>query len=739
MEEKNLVVLKDLDLVTKDDVKFLQTNSKEFLDRYRRRSLFRSRFEMDAFVLNDTEHPTPDSKYWQAIGEQAVHVSELIRLGFNAQKSKAEVELLQAEIEELEDDKNQAEKDYKIKQINAKIKTKQIEIDEKSYGQLECKKVAQERLKEIRNWEDIIPNLEANLKHGKEDWEKHHPERALLRTEWQMRNFDMLDDENKKNTVKFFAASVNHPDNKELVQERKEQIAEGASKYDMKKVIAPTSDPTMQKLLDHKRKNLMIIHSDNSPVDFGNLRPHPGMQVVTRTMPSVIIPEALKHAIQSGVDLVYIVEDDIVPSVGGMMELMSNKDELAVTGAVMREDGKQYPATLLVNIEGIRAIENLGGKEHNLEPIMVPEVECLYIGKDGILKGNPSIVNENGRPIGNENFEKFNGTYLHRIGTPVTEQIMSTEATMPKKDVFVDRELGTIAGAIEAEKKRSIVEGINPPIKAINDFAEERKGLKLASGSQFLQQPKVSSMKDFESKKALTDGDPIAKKYFNRKVRKIMVASPHRLQTDLNSTDFNILQMPAAVDSFLESPWGFNVSDSRNTYVQIAIDKGADWIFSVDDDTIIPRNALVQLFSHQADIIGGFYYRKYFPLESVGMFEAEDTTPYALDGSYKFGEVLHNVLVLPSGCTLIKVDLFKRMEPPWYKTFTVNQRASLTEDSYLCQRLREMDVDVMMDTSVQCLHVDKQKGTIYGHPEFIDAHTNTLNTKYSDYFAAQFE
>jgi hypothetical protein len=722
MEEKNLVVLENLDLVTKDDVKFLHSNSKEFLDRYRRRSLFRSRFEMDALVLNDAEHPTPDSKYWQAIGEQAVHVSELIRLGYNSKKTEAEVKRLKAEIKELESKKADSKKDYIVEQCEADIEYKEVEIDEKQYGQLEAKKVAQERIKEIRNWEDIIPNLEKNLKHGKEDWEAHHPERALLRTEWQMKNFDLLDTENRKNTTKFFLSAIQHPDNKELVKERQEQLEEGASQYNLRKaIVGPASDPAIDSLLDRKRKNLIIVHSDDSPVDFGNLRPPPGMQVITRTMPTVIVPDALKYAIDHGADMVYIVEDDIVPPVHGLMELIA-KEELAITG-VVNKDGKVQPATVLINIEAIRAIDALGGKEQELESLTDTNCECLYLD-GGILKGNPEIVNENGRPIGDENFEKFNGTYLHKVGVQEQQELLSTEATM------------------ETAKPVSVMMGGQP--KQSPGKPSNGGGLKLAGQPTILEQPKVSAMKDHKSKKELTDTDPIAQKYFDRKVRRIMVGAPHRLQTDQNVTDMNMLQMPAAIDSTIESPWGFNVADARNVVIKRAMEEKANYIFFIDDDTVIPRNALVQLFHHlqnneNALLAGGSYYRKYLPLESVPMLEAEDTTPYAMDGNAKIGEVHHNCLVLPSGCTLIDMKLFDMLEEPYYQAHTVSGRAALTEDTVICQKARDLGVDIILDTGIQCLHVDKSNGKIYGHSKIVNPLDNTINTNYKDYFAATFE
>jgi len=558
MEDKNLVVLGDLNLVTKDDMKFLKEHSNQFLDRYSRRSLFRSKFEMEASVLNDMVHPTVDSKYWQAIGEQAVHVQELVRLGYSGKKSEAEIELYQAQIEELEDKKQQAElnkqPDYIIKKFNARIKKKEIEVQEKQFGLTECKKVAKERIKEIKNWEEIIPELEANLKWGKEDWEKHHPERSLLRNEISMRNFELLDLDSKKNAVRDFTAAVKHKDNKELVLERRQMLANAGA-----------------------------------------------------------------------------------------------------------------------------------GQE----------------------------------------------TYNRVEGKPVEKE---------EEDVFVNRELGTIAGVkkmIEVEKARPTVGEVKPP----------PEGLKLAgvggAKSTILEQPKVSALKDHQSKGELIKKDKIAKEYFDRKVRRILVGTPHRNQTDQNITNMNMLQMPAAVDSMIESPWGFNVPDARNVIVQRAFEEGADYIFFIDDDMIVPRNALVQLFhilrnSKNALMAGGSYYRKYFPLESVEMLEAEDTTPYALDGNAEIGKIYHDCLVLPSGCTLIDMKLFEMLEEPYYVAHTIFGKAALTEDTVICQKARNLGVDIILDTGIQCLHVDKQTGQIYGHENIVDPRSNTINTKYARYFAAEF-
>jgi len=500
--ETSLVLVKDL--IKPEDAEFLIAHESKFKERYSNSSLFRSKFEMEAMVLNEDEHPTPDSKYWQAIGEQAVHVKELIRLSFESKKGEADLDLLHAEKDELKyklTKQNPANiPEYEKDKLRAKIKRKEVEIEEREFGLLECKKVAKERIREVRDWEDLIPALESQLKHGKDDWEKHHPERYFKRFEKRIGRLDLIEPDAKENTVKFFLASLQHPENKGLADEYTAKLREG-----------------------------------------------------------------------------------------------NNQQQ---------------------------------------------------------------------------------------------------ELTLPPS-------------------------------------SSTEKGLKL-------EQPKVSSQIDFISKEELMEKDVVAKHYFSHKVRRIMVATPHRNANDPNVTDFSLLQMPAAFDTMIEQPYGFTVPDARNFIVDKALEEGIEYIFFVDDDVVIPRNALVQLYNCKANVVGGMYYRKYIPLESVPMIELEDGTPSALE-EYSIGDIFGNVLVLPSGCTLIKTDSFVKMKKPYYKTFTVQGKAAITEDTYVCQRFRDQGLNVILDTGIQCLHVDKSNHKIYGHPEIVNIETSMINPKYKDYFAVKFD
>lgn len=489
-------VLNSSNLIKQEDVKFLQDHKEGFEKRFRTRGLFRSKLEMEAGVLNNDEHPTPDSKYWQAIGEQNVHLTELISLNFEAQKLAADTELLSAEIEELEDSLSNEENVHEKKKTEAKLKRKKIEFEQNKFNLMQQEKTAQERMREVKTWEGIIENLIPQLKHGDEDFGVHHAERYFLRYQRRMERLQMMDQATKESVVTNYLAFASHPDNKELVQQ---------------------------------------------------------------------------------------------------------------------------------------------------------------------ITGNPAPNTE------------------HQLPQPQSQPVPRIEATE--------------------------------------------------------NQPPVDSCQvDYENANQMMEDDPIAQDYFNRKVRTLVVAAPHRNKDDRNATNFFGMQTPTGFNCNITEPYGYTVPDARNLVVEKAIEEGIDYIFFVDDDVIIPRTALVQLIHHKADIVGGFYYKKYLPLESVGMHVNDKNQPVPIE-DFEIGDVIHNTLILPSGCTLIKVEMLKNIERPWYKSITIKGRPAITEDTYLCQKLHKAGIDIITDTGIQCIHVDYNKGIFYGHPEIVDAKTNSIREQYRDHFA----
>jgi hypothetical protein len=514
-------VIQGTDLLHPEDLTFLRQHAEDFEHRFRTRSIFRSKFEMEASVLNEDVHPTADSKYWQAIGEQNVHLTELISLSFQVKKNGKDIELKEIELEEanlqlkrlhrenvtlaekvaasdktadIEDADRLDELPILIKRKERQIEKLELELDELKFNLKQSNKVAQERVREVKEWEDIIANLIPQLEFGTDNFELHHPKRYIQRYGRRAMRLDILTPDDKENVVSHFLSFAHHPDNKDEAQ-----------KY---------------------------LH-------------------------------------------------DMV-TVGGMP------------------------------------------MNHG----MVKSLQAAI--------GQPEVL-------------KLSG---------------------PKLD------------------------------------------------------------QDYPSKEAANEDDPVVKSFFVRKTLKILVCSPHRLPTDKMVMNIWALQTPAAFDCQLWEPHGMTVAEARTSSIKKAIAEGYQFIQWIDDDMIFPRNTLVQLMQHDTMIVGGFYYRKYTPIESCGMHE------YNVNGvmvprpikDYKIGDLIHDTLVLPSGCTLLNLDIFKnpKMEEPWYRTVTVTGAPAITEDTYFCQKAKMAGYDVITDTGVQCIHVDLSTNRIFGHPEVVDMEKNMI-------------
>lgn len=508
------------DLLKSEDIEFLKAHANEFEYRFRTRSFFRSRFEMEASVLNEDVHPTPDSRYWQSIGEQNVHLTELISLSYNSKKLVKDIELKELEIEEKEIQmdkvKSIAERplhaitkgkknieelmneNYETKIAQVQYKRLEIEhdklsieLDEMKFNLKQGHKVAQERIREVKEWEDIIQNLHKQLKYGDEDFQLHHAERYFERYLRKVRRFDILTPDEKENAVSHFLSFAGHPDNKQKTQE--------------------------------------VI---NELVNKEGMSPQHGL------------------------------------------------------------------------------IQNLRDRVGQEEPLMIT------------------------------------------------------------------------------------------------------KGLDT----------------NYESREIAMKDDPVVRNFFDRKVQKILVCSPHRMPGEKMVSNIFSLQTPAAFDCRLYEPVLMTVAQARTDAIKKALNEGYDYIFWIDDDLIIPRNTLVKLISHEADIVGGFYYRKYLPLESVGMREIllnNEKVPSRIK-DYKIGDIIHNTLVLPSGLSLVKLDIFKNISEPWFRTVNIEGAPAITEDTYFCQKAKSAGYDIITDTGIQGIHVDIQNNKIYGHPEIVNNEHNAI-------------
>jgi hypothetical protein len=182
------------------------------------------------------------------------------------------------------------------------------------------------------------------------------------------------------------------------------------------------------------------------------------------------------------------------------------------------------------------------------------------------------------------------------------------------------------------------------------------------------------------------------------------------------------LELPAEVTSVDRiTATGNFVPGQRELILRRAISSGVDLLAMIDDDLVLPPNALPLL----ADILkgnpacalaGALYYSRdgLRPMAVSGWDETrttsahtpafDDRTPVQVDG-------------IGFGCVLIRCSVLSMLSEPFigtqvYIEETANRVRICNEDYLFCAKLRRAGGTVMLHPGVRCGHFDRASGKI---------------------------
>ena len=119
----------------------------ELADTWAKKQIFRTETEARLSVLNDGNHPTAASKYWQAVREQAVMLENLTALSFELRRLDLKRRQLEREIAAVP-------KDGFARESAA------IDLDECQWQIASAKQVASDRAREILMWSTLKTELD---------------------------------------------------------------------------------------------------------------------------------------------------------------------------------------------------------------------------------------------------------------------------------------------------------------------------------------------------------------------------------------------------------------------------------------------------------------------------------------------------------------------------------------------------------------------------------------------------
>lgn len=169
---------------------------------------------------------------------------------------------------------------------------------------------------------------------------------------------------------------------------------------------------------------------------------------------------------------------------------------------------------------------------------------------------------------------------------------------------------------------------------------------------------------------------------------------------------------------------GYDVATARNKIAQKAIDGGFDYVLMVDNDVVLPLDALINLLDDPKDVCLGYYAHRdedniyrgrtcvcklkgpdgklYFDYVLESEYTAEELGRIRADGERKIW--IHGGGM---GCALIRTDVFRKIPYPWYDwvNYANKERHMLTEDLYFCEQCKKAGVLIFTDARVACGHM----------------------------------
>lgn len=176
---------------------------------------------------------------------------------------------------------------------------------------------------------------------------------------------------------------------------------------------------------------------------------------------------------------------------------------------------------------------------------------------------------------------------------------------------------------------------------------------------------------------------------------------------------------------------GYDVANARNAIARYTLDNGFDYVLMVDNDEVLPKDALVNLLeTEQSYKVGHCMVVGYCLSRPSGAANTNGRTTvfkfggkdYVVKDAYTGKELKqfrdegkNRIQIRGSGlgCALIHRDILDKMQYPWFKWCLYGNGTQLSEDLYFCEKFGEIPAPIFVDTRVSCGHLMR-------HIDFID-------------------
>jgi len=162
------------------------------------------------------------------------------------------------------------------------------------------------------------------------------------------------------------------------------------------------------------------------------------------------------------------------------------------------------------------------------------------------------------------------------------------------------------------------------------------------------------------------------------------------------------------------------VPAQRELIMRDAVDGKYDYLFFVDDDIVLPEDALEMLLdTAESDprtaVVGGLYYSRdsLRPIAVADWNSADTSTAHIPAFTSTSTGIVDGI---GFGCALLRVAVAAKLRAPYFPAHIfiekAARRARLCDEDYLyCERVRKSGNVVRLDARVRCPHYDRSSDT----------------------------
>ena len=150
---------------------------------------------------------------------------------------------------------------------------------------------------------------------------------------------------------------------------------------------------------------------------------------------------------------------------------------------------------------------------------------------------------------------------------------------------------------------------------------------------------------------------------------------------------------------------GVFVHENENSLVEVAKEKKATHLFLVEHDNVFPPDTLQKLIDLDKDVVSAPYSGRMLPRRPLVYQEASNGDLYMM--SYDmWPDKPFKCYGVPTGCTLIKMSVFKKLEKPYFFfEYTRAGKMKMSQDIYFSKKVNKAGLECWAHPGTDVVHI----------------------------------